>query len=120
MTENEVLEICNQNNDQIDRIKKQGMTLEELQQMCTKVFEKSQSLYGSEIVDSQDMKKQLICAFENKKYVICNFLLMAENGGCGYGHFSPIVGYDKEEDRFLIVDTWWHTESFWIKTELLY
>jgi len=37
-----------------------------------------------------------------------------------YGHHSPLGGYHRGSDRFLVLDVWKDTPESWVKTEVLY
>jgi len=54
------------------------------------------------------------------KGIIVNFDMAALGYKQKMGHFSPLGGYNKDEDKFLLLDVWPDHPSVWVSTELLW
>ncbi|WP_013323642.1 phytochelatin synthase family protein [Gloeothece verrucosa] len=86
-----------------EQVSRQGMTLQQLGQLLESYSLKVKVYYGSEV--SLEQFRQLVMKNleQPNNYVIVNYLrstLHQERGG----HISPIAAYNKETDRFLILD----------------
>ena len=105
-----------------DFIYKRGLTLQELTTILRNHGRNVKSFYSSD--SSVDEFRTLACeALKNTKNgcgVVVNYHMGELGQGSFFGHFSPLGAYHKESDRFLIFDTWPHTEECWANTEALF
>lgn len=85
-----------------EEILKNGMKLDQLKKIVDLYYKKNE-MFPSNTINYMKFKNIIISSLNNKKYIIANFL-RSKIGEKGGGHFSPVAAYDKETDRFLVLD----------------
>ena len=109
-----------------EKVARMGMTLAELGNLLATYPVKATVYYGSDV--SLDQFRNLIVQnlSEANNFVLLNYLRrgIGQEGG---GHISPIAAYDRDSDRFLILDVsrykyppvWVQVEELWKATNTI-
>ena len=70
--------------------------------------------------DFRSRAVQALSEVNSSSGVIVNYHMDTLGQELPFGHHSPLGGYHKESDRFLIYDCWPATEASWAKTQHLF
>ncbi len=112
-------------NDQVKKIitpeevQKNGISLTKLSKVIQSYGLKAKPYFANEL-NLEEFRKILKNAISNQQFIIVNFLRtgLQQQGG---GHHSPIAAYDKQTDRFLLLDVaGYKYPAYWAKTEDLW
>lgn len=103
-----------------EEVSRQGMTLDQLGQLLESFSVNVKVYYGSD-VSFNEFRQLIVKNLEQQNnYVIVNYLRSTINQEKG-GHISPIAAYNKETDRFLILDVArYKYPPVWIKASELW
>lgn len=102
------------------KVNHQGATLDEAYQALTTYPIDITRYYGAEITE-KDFKAKLIQAVSSDNSVALVNFCRKYIGEKGCGHFSPVAAYNKQADRFLILDvSRYKYPSFWVSSNDLY
>lgn len=96
-----------------------GMTLKQLK--CLFEFHSlNAEIYYAKDISLGNFRDLAVTAINRpRNFIVINYLRMSL-GQLGYGHFSPLGGYNSKEDRFLIMDVASSNNFIWVTTEALY
>jgi hypothetical protein len=99
---------------------RKGMTLAQVAGILDQYQAKTALYYGSNMGTVVHMRRLLINAMIDGKYVIANYdrHILHQQGG---GHISPVAAYHKGTDRWLILDVArYRYPPVWVKSEDLF
>lgn len=119
-TQNNVFNTQTQNAIAPEVVSRQGMTLEEMAKLLESYPVKADVYHGGDV--SLDQFRSLVVKnlHEPENFVIVNYLrkIMGQERG---GHISPVAAYNKQSDRFLILDvSRYKYPPVWVKAEELW
>jgi hypothetical protein len=97
-------------------VQKQGATLNQIAEALSTFKVKVTVIHATESTEA-DFKRVATSAMkQGDGYIIVNFLRTAL-GQTGGGHMSPLAAYDKQTDRFLVLDvSRYRYPPVWVKT----
>ena len=109
-------------------VEKNGITLDELARIANEGFNLNAKAFHADYFYSADkseplkkFRKKLRYAISNNQFVIVNFLRNEISKDMGFGHHSPLAAYDKDSDRFLLLDVArYKYPSYWVETKDLW
>lgn len=101
-------------------VKNSGITLDQLARIAGGFGLEARARHANEIGSSKLMRKDLVNALSEHKFVIVNFSRDGL-GQVGGGHHSPLAAYDKKHDRFLLLDVArYKYPAYWVSTKDLW
>ena len=107
----------------INIVKEQGITLDQFDCLaeCNGIDVKTTYADSAGGLTEQQFRKTIECMTRlDDQFMVCSYS-RAVLGQTGSGHFSPVGGYDPEEDLVLMLDTArFKYPPHWIKVSLLY
>jgi len=103
-----------------------GMGLSRLKKMNERLYKADKKLnakykvekYGADIIQNEDNFRTIIRNSLKQKIPVIVHYECTPIYGWKCGHHSPVVAYNQEEDKFLLVDTAF--SHIWVPTILLY
>jgi hypothetical protein len=103
----------------LDEVKKQGINLTKLSKVIQSYGLKAQPIFANTL-NMKKFREILKGAILQQQFIIVNFL-RSELHQQGGGHHSPLVAYDKNTDRFLLLDVArYKYPAYWVKTAELW
>ena len=102
-----------------EAVQKNGIDLTTLSQVIER-YGLTVKLFHANKLNVKTFRATLQQAISHKQFIIVNFLRtqLHQQGG---GHHSPIAAYDKQTDRFLILDVArFKYPAYWVKTKALW
>jgi len=103
----------------LQEIQKNGISLSELNTIMQNSGVKSMPYFANDI-NLNEFRKILTHAIARNQFIIVNFSRTKLNQQ-GNGHYSPLTAYDKEQDRFLMLDvSRYKYPAYWVKTSDLW
>lgn len=106
----------------VEKLQEGGMTLDESLNIYLNLGYEAKRYHASD-VSVDELRKiavDVLSAKASERAIVMNYHLNKVGFEVYFGHFSPLGAYDRDSDRFLILDTYLDTESVWVTTDMLF